>query len=357
MRSSTWISFLFLITSAGLACTSPSAESTPSVADKGPVKVATFIAKTEAIPRLLPLTGTLKANADSDVAANAAGQVIRTFIERGSIVSKGTPLVLLDARMVSLSAAEARANLEGIRTQKVLADSECERNQKLFEKHAVTQQEFEKTDSACKLNKQSLAAAESRHRQAALTQGDATVRAPFDGVVSERFVNVGEYVQAATKIAQVVQTDPIRIELTAGEMDATAIHVGQTLLFQVKSIPGRVFSGTVQYVAPALRKATRDLVFEAVVQNSGKLLKPGMFATATLEGSTEDHVIVPQSALQKNGDDFRAFVVTNGHLEERVVQKTRDLGDRAVIGRGIAAGERVVATADENLNDGLTIVE
>jgi len=358
MRCSAWISVPVFVVVFGLACAPPSAKSAAIDSSTNPVKVVTFIAAIEEIPELLPLVGTLKANAESDVAANAAGQVIHTLVERGTVVSKSTPLVVLDARMVSLSTAEARANLEGIRTQKALADSECERNLRLLEKHAITKQEFEKADSSCKLNKQSLAAAESRYRQSTLTLGDATVHAPFDGVVSERFVNVGEYVSVNTKIVHVVQTDPIRVELTAGESDASAISVGQTVQFRVKALPDRIFSGTVQYVAPALRKATRDLVFEAVTPNADGLLKPGMFVTATLEGRSKAHVVVPQTAVRKNDDAFRAFVVTNGHIEERVVQKIRDLEDgRAVIGRGIVAGEHVVTTNDVNLKDGLSVVE
>jgi RND family efflux transporter MFP subunit len=351
-------SLVILVAVLGQACMTPPAKN-PSTASAtvAPVKVASVVAATESVPRLIPLTGTLKASAESSVAANANGQIIRTFVERGSVVAKGAPLVTLDRRMALLSAAEARANLEGTRSQKELADSACERNQRLFKRHIITVEEFEKTDSTCKVQKQSLAAAESRQRQATVSLADGTVRAPFAGVVVERFVNVGEYVTANTKIVELVQNDPVRIELIAGELDAAAIHVGQSVTFEVKAMPGKSFTATVRYVAPALREATRDLVFEAVAPNADGSLKPGMFATAWLAAGTESTVVVPQTALWKSGETVRAFVIKNGHLEERVVHVARELGGLAAIKAGIEAGERIVRDASKQLKDGLAVVD
>jgi membrane fusion protein (multidrug efflux system) len=350
--------FVILVAVLGLACTAPSAKNpNTATATAAPVKVASVVAATESVPRLIPLTGTLKASAESSVAANANGQIIRTFVERGSVVAKGAPLVTLDRRLALLSAAEARANLEGTRSQKELADSACERNQRLFKRHIITTEEFEKTDSTCKVQKQSLAAAESRQQQTTVNLADGTVRAPFAGVVVERFVNVGEYVTANMKIVELVQNDPVRIELVAGELDAAAIHVGQTVTFEVKAMPGKNFTATVRYVAPALRVATRDLVFEAVAPNADGSLKPGMFATAWLETGTEAMVVVPQTVLWKSGETVRAFVIKNGHLEERVVHVARELGDRAAVKVGIAAGERIVRDASKQLKDGLAVVD
>jgi len=334
------------------------AEKTPSASQTSPpTKVVAVVAKSEPIAHLLPVTGTLKANAESSVAANAAGQVVRTFVERGSHVKKGAVLVELDRRNAALAVAEARANLAGTRSQKELADNECERNRRLFDRHIITEQEFAKISSSCEVQGQSLAAAKSKQQQADVVLNDATVRAPFDGIVSERFVNVGEYVTANTKVADLVQSDPVRLELTAGESDTPAVHVGQTLKFEVRSAAGQTFTATVRYVAPALRAATRDLVFEAVALNPDGILKPGSFATAWLETGTEQSVVIPSSALRKDGDTVHAFVIKDGHIEERIVHVGREIGDRTAITTGIADGERLVQKATDTLKDGLEVVE
>jgi len=338
------------------ACSPPPAQSTRQVAETAPARVATLVAKPESVPRLLALVGTLKPNAESAVAANASGQVQRALVERGTRVAKGTTLVVLDSRTTALTEDEAQANLEATKTQKSQADADCERNRRLHERRIITTAEFEKAETSCKVQSQSLVAAESRLRQAEISVGDAAVRAPFSGTVSERYVNVGEYVRADTKVAQLVQTDPLRVELTAGEADASAVHEGLTLRFQVKANPGRTYTGTVKYVAPGLRASTRDLVFEAVVPNPDDSLKAGMFVTAWLEIGTEERVVVPKSALRADGDTLRAFIVKDGRAEERVVHQERELGERAVLGAGVAAGERVVVQA-AGLEDGVAVVE
>jgi membrane fusion protein, multidrug efflux system len=349
---------VILLVVLGQACTPPAARGPRSDATTvAPVKVASVVATTESVPRLIPMTGTLKASAQSAVAANANGRVSRTLVERGSVVAKGAPLVVLDQRMASLSAAEARANLEGIRSQKQLADSTCERNRRLFQRHVITAEEFEKADSSCRVQSHSLAAAESRQQQATVSLTDAIVRAPFAGVVLDRAVNVGEYVTADTKVVELVQSDPVRLELAAGEQDAAAVHVGQAVSFEVKAMPGQRFTATVRYVAPALREATRDLIFEAVAANADGTLKPGMFATAWLEAGTESAVVVPLSALWKSGETLRVFVIKNGRLEERVVHAGRDVDGRTILKAGVSAGERIVRETNGQLKDGLAVVD
>ena len=357
MRPYTIQSFMIFVATLHAGCTQQAEKPANATQISSPTKVAAAVAKFEPIARLLSVTGTLKANAESSVAANTAGQVVRTLVERGSHVKKGAVLVELDRRNAALAVAEARANLEGTRSQKELADNECERNRRLFNRHIITEQEFAKTSSSCEVQGQSLAAAKSKQQQATVVLSDATVRAPFDGVVSERFVNVGEYVTASTKIADIVQSDPVRLELTAGEGDTPAVHVGQTLRFEVKSAVGQTFTATVRYVAPALRAATRDLVFEAVAPNPDGILKPGSFATAWLETGTEQSVVVPSSALRKDGDSVHAFVIKDRHIEERIVHVEREIGDRTAIRTGVADGERLVQNATDALKDGLEVVE
>ncbi|HEX2832466.1 MAG TPA: efflux RND transporter periplasmic adaptor subunit [Thermoanaerobaculia bacterium] len=347
-----------LIAIVFVSCARPE-EMTASAAPKSaaPLSVATVTAAPEAVAQQLALTGTLEANEESAVAANTSGQVTRIFVERGSYVTKGAPLIQLDTRKASLSATEAQAQLESARTQKQLADSECERNRRLFERHVITVEEYEKITASCKAENQSLAAAESRQRQAVVTVADATVRAPFSGIVSERFVNVGEYVTTSTKVVHLVESDPVRVELAAGERDASAIRVGQTLTFSVKGRPGKTYEATVRYVAPALRASTRDLVFEAVAPNASGELKPGMFATAKLDTGSQTLVVVPRSALRTDGQTAHAFVVTNGRLEERIVHVARELGDRVAVASGIASGERVAIGIDDRFKDGLAVAE
>lgn len=337
------------------ACARPPAAAGQGGAGTATAPVQTVVATEEPVIRTLAVTGTLRANQDSDVAANVSGRVTRTFVERGTRLAENRPLVELDLRRSALDADEARANLEAAKAEKTRADGDCQRNQRLFEKGAITQQELERTTAECLTTAESLAAAESRARRANDAVADGVVRTPFAGIVSERFVNVGEYVQPGTKVAHVVQLDPLRLELTLPEAHVGAIRQGLAVEFEVAALPGRTFRGTVAYVSPSLRVSTRDLVFEAVVPNADGALKAGMFASARIATGTERLPVVPRSALRDDGETVRAFVVKDGRIEERVVQPGAALGDRTAIRAGVAAGEQLVVQPASTISDGMAV--
>jgi RND family efflux transporter MFP subunit len=277
------------------------------------------------------------------------------MVERGSYVAKGAPIAQLDVRSATLSAAEADANLETSRTQRAQAEADCARFARLLEKGAISQAEFDRQTSACKTSITTAAAAGSRAELAKQTLGDATIRAPFPGLVAERYVSVGEYVRADSKVAHLIDIDPLRLELTLPEKNLGAVSKGQHVQFEVAAFPKQSFSGVVHYIGPAVRAATRDLVFEAVVDNKDKLLRPGLFATARLDAGTQKVAVVPKAALRQDGETFRVFAVVNQHIEERVVQTGPTVGDGIAIFKGVVAGDKIVEHPTEAIVDGLDV--
>src|SRR5690349_13852779 len=153
------------------------------------------------MPNTVLLAGTLKANQESDLAANASGRVTRTMVERGSYVGTGSAIAQLDTRLASLSATEAEANVQTSRTQKAQADAECARYDGLFKRGVITEQEYERQTTSCKTAGSAAVAAETRAALSKQTLADGTIRAPFPGLVSERYVSVGEYVMPSTRVA------------------------------------------------------------------------------------------------------------------------------------------------------------
>jgi membrane fusion protein (multidrug efflux system) len=347
---------LALVTVVAAGCSNTDAAGRKADAARPkPLRVDTLVVAERQLPSSLQLAGSLKANQESDVAANASGRVLRTMVERGSFVAAGAPLAQLDTRMSTLFTGEAKANFETARQQRALAEADCARYDKLAEKGAISRQELDRVTSTCKTTLSAATAAESRAEQALQTLGDATIRAPFPGLVAERFVSVGEYVRPDTKVAHVVDIDPLRLELTLPEQSMGAVKMGQKVQFQVSAFPDRTFEGTVRYIGPSVRAATRDLVFEALVTNKGKLLRPGLFATARLDAATQSLPVVPKSALKPDGDSWRIFVVVGKQLEERIVQTAPAPGGEVAIVSGLKAGERVVAHPSDQIVDGLDV--
>lgn len=305
-------------------------------------------------PRYLTLTGTLNGNRSSDVAADASGKVIQTLVERGQKVTKGQPLVRLDPRTATLNAEEATASAAAAEANLNLAKSDCERAEKLFKDHAISQAEYDRLSSACSSQGKQAEAAIARARLAGQVLGDATVRSPFAGMVAQRLVEEGEYVGRETKVATVLQLDPLRLELTVPESDARWIQEGQDVRFDVAGFDKQSFTGTIKYIGPSLRSETRDLVVEAVIANKDGVLKPGNFAVAKVTLGEVPTPVIPRAAVRDDGETYRAFVVKeNGSLEERLIQLGPDLtGGFVAINKGVEPGERVVASVSEDLRDG-----
>jgi membrane fusion protein (multidrug efflux system) len=330
-------------------------------AGKGPadaeavVKVSLVEAAPRTLPTYLAVTGTLLAHEDSDVAANAAGRVLETYVERGSFVVKGAPLVRLDAKTAELSASEARAMAEATRAQKGLAEADCARADKLRAQGAVNQADYERMKAQCEATRASAEAAAARVELAGKAVSDSMVRAPFAGMVVERFTAVGEYVMPSSRVVTLVAVDPLRLELTIPERSISAVSPGQVVEFEVSAYPKEKFQAVVRYVGPALRRASRDLVVEAVVKNEDKRLKPGIFAVARIVTGEESLPVVPKAALRSEGGAVRLFTARDGRAEERVVQTGLELADGVAIRVGVAAGEKVVGELSGDVRDGVRI--
>jgi membrane fusion protein (multidrug efflux system) len=328
----------------------------PAAAPPPPaIHVTTVAVKAQPMPHDLPLTGSLVANQQSDVAANATGRVIKTFVERGDFVKLGQPLVQLDQRTASLSELEARANLESASLQQKLADAQCARNEELFKKGAITKDEWDRVASSCQTSARAAAAAHARADLASQTVSDSTVRAPFPGMVGDRFVSVGEYVQPSTKVATVTELDPLRLQLTVSEADIAAVAPGLTVHFDVAAFPDVPFTGSVKFIGPSVRENTRDLVVEALVDNADKKLRPGMFATAHLVLPDQKLNVVPQTALKSDGTTTRAYVVAANAIEERIVQTGPTRDGMVAILDGLKVGDQVVTQPDDKVRDGIPV--
>jgi membrane fusion protein (multidrug efflux system) len=321
------------------------------------VAVDTAQVATRSLPRTVTLTGTLTAHRESGVAADVMGKVAATFVERGSRVAQGAPLARLDRRQAALMAAEATSQAAAARTQSAQAQIECARAAKLYAGGAINEAERDRLNTQCQATAFAAAAAEARKQLASKTLGDLVVRAPFAGVVADRFVSAGEYVRPDSKVATVVQLDPLRLELSVPEHALGKLGVGAEVRFRVAAFPGEAFAGRVRFVGAQVRRATRDLLVEAVVPNPGERLRPGMFAVADVELGAVDLPVVPKGALRSDeraGTD-RVFVVEAGRVQERLVHVGQAAGDAVAILGGLRAGERIVLAPTPALRDGARV--
>ena len=320
-----------------------------------PVKVATAAVQVLKMPRYLTLTGSVVADKQSEVAANVAGRVLSAPIERGQAVKQGQVLAVVDARGFQFSASAAAAQSKVAEEQQKLAESDCARADALMQKGAVSKQEYDRMKTQCAAQGFSASAAQANAELAKKQLGDTTIRAPFDGIIGERYVNVGEYTQAQSKVASLYRIDPVRIQVSVPEAATPLVKQGETIRVQVSAWGDRDFPAVVKYVAPALRPSTRDLLVEAVAANKDGALRPGMFATVQLLVGEEEQPTVPAEAVQVDGTVKRIFVARAGQAWEMVVRTGAQKDKRVAVLEPLGGDDRVIVRPPPGLHDGSSI--
>jgi RND family efflux transporter MFP subunit len=343
---------LLLASSLSLATGCKNAAATPPApAQQVPVAVATEAASPVDAPRTLSLTGTLRGARETDLAANIAGKVNSIGVQRGEPIAKNAIVAQVDVRSAALALAEAKVAVQSSKLQGTINDSECARYEQLRANGVVAELEYDKITAKCKADPLNLQAAEARRSIAAKNVGDGVIRAPFSGVVTERFVEVGEYVQASSRVISIAEVEELKLELSLPEQNFPDVKVGADVHFHVGAYPTERFTGKVQRVSGAVRE-TRDVLVEAIVKNPDQRLLPGMFAQVELSIGHEALPSVPKSAAFPANGKTNVFVVKDGRLEQRVLHPAPAVGDRIPVRRGVELGEQVVVAYAPELSNG-----
>jgi membrane fusion protein, multidrug efflux system len=392
------LSVLVLASSVGAAaltgaCSASDAKAKERPSTPASVDVSPMAAAEQPLARFIRATGTLMAEEQAEVAAETAGRIEAASVERGTPVSQGAVLVRLSSTETDAQLREAEANaaqlearlgltagaafdvdkvpeVQNAKASAELAQSEFARIKSLLDQRVVSQSEYDQRRTQAEAAReqydaskngaaqqfQMLQAARARVALARKAVADTVVRAPFNGVVAQRIVSVGDYVTRGTKVAVVVRVNPLRVQLTIPEQFISAVAIGQPVSFSVDAYSGRQFDGTIKYVSPALQADQRALTIEATVPNPDAVLKPGLFATARIEQPTKTPgVLVPAAAVQSSAGTSRVFVVAGDHVEERIVTTGDTVGDRVEITKGLKAGERVATKNVAQLADGTKV--
>lgn len=334
---------------------SPAAKTTDSAGSPklAPAQVRTTNATERLMPRYLRVTGQLQGMQDAQVAADTAGKVTEAPVERGSLVKAGDVLVKVDGRMAEISLREAEASVALAQAKLILATNEAERNAPLVKTKAIADADFRKLEADQAAREAELAAAAARRDLVRKTLGDSVIRAPFDGLVVERYVQPGEYVRADTRIARVVEVARLRLVLNVPETAVGSVREGQPVEFTTAAFAEEPFTGIIRFIGGAVRESARDLIVEAEVQNADGRLKPGLFADARVRLGETRAVALPPEALRIEGTRRSVFLVENGVVAERLVEVGEAHDGWIEVRLGLKAGEAVVLSPGREVADGV----
>jgi membrane fusion protein, multidrug efflux system len=357
VRTKLLLLLVVLVMSPLAGCKKPEASAELTSAQKEvPLKVgATTPVIEEAMPEYLVLTGTLRASQETELASVNPGRVAQTLVERGQHVNRGDTVAILDSRSAAITANAMSAQSNLATAQLEQARKECERVKALKESGAISQAEYDRVTSQCQTTQWSAAAAQAQQQSAQKVVGDAAIRAPFSGVIGERYVNVGQYVQPGMRIVSLYEPDPLRLELTVPEANIGGLKPDMPVTFNVSAHGDQTFSGAVKFISPNVRPQTRDLVIEAFCPNPDGKLKPGMFAIARLETGEKKMMAIPHTAVKKDSTSSRAYAVVEKRVQERLVQTAGEREGLVGIVAGLKPGEVVITQPGPDVRDGATV--
>jgi RND family efflux transporter MFP subunit len=331
----------------------------------------------------LQLPGNIQAVTEAPILARADGYIARRLVDIGDQVRSGQPLAEIEApeldqqtlqaratlQQAQASLEQALANLEQGKANAELARITAQRWVDLSAKGLATRQEndqykaqyaaqtanvqaLEKAVAAARSN---IAAAEANVKRLDELQSYRVVKAPFDGIITLRNVDVGALVNSGnTLLYRIAQTATLRIYVNVPQTYANVIRVGQTAQLTVSNLPGRSFTGTVARSSNALDPTSRTLLVEVQVPNRDGALLPGMYAQVDLRNRRQDApLLIPDDALIVRADGTQVAVVRQDntvHLQK--IDIGRDYGDRMEVAGGLQEGARIVFNPGDSLREG-----
>lgn len=281
------------------------------------------------------------------VANELPGVVTAVLFESGKRVKKGEILIRLNSDIEQAALATRQAEAQ-------FALKEFQHNADLISKQAVSQIAFDKTKAAKDT-------AIARVQEAEARLGKKVLRAPFDGVLGLRLVDVGEYLFVGTPIVEINMLNPILVQYTLSEKELAGVGIGDPIEVTVTATGSDVFKGRVTAINSSVNTETRTVQLRAELLNLQQVLKPGMFATIrTLAESVQKVVAIPNTALSFNTYGNFVYILNEnekGQLvtERRTVETGATRNGMTEVKRGLKLGERIIATGLLRLRAGQTV--
>jgi RND family efflux transporter MFP subunit len=320
------------------------------------------------------LPATTSAFEAANVFARSTGYIVRRHVDIGDRVKAGELLAEITAPELDHQIAQAQANLTQLQAalqqaqaNRDLANSNWSRDKPLVEKGWVTPQQGDndRLTLAAQTAAVAVAQANVKQQQAQLMvlgqQKDyQRVVAPFDGVITQRNIDVGTLVQAdatsGTFMFTVMRSNEMRIQLYVPQSEAVGIAPGVNAVIRVPEIPDRTFPGKVTRAADALQPGTRTLLTEIDVPNPNEALAPGMYCTVELRIPRKTPaLLVSADAIIFNSDGLHVAVVENGTARLRKIDIARDFGREVEVRDGVHEGDQVILNPPADLVDGAKV--
>jgi membrane fusion protein, multidrug efflux system len=317
-----------------------------------PTTVSSAVVKEEDWAPILSSVGSVSAVQGAVVSTELGGVVAQINFQNGAVAKKGDVLMSLDASSEEAQLHSAEADLE-------LARANLQRTRDLATRRVISKQELDAAESTF------------GQKQGAVDNmrsfiGKKQVRAPFDGQLGIRQVNVGQSIDARTPIVQLTALDPVYVDFALPQQNVSQLTPGLEVQVHTDAVPGHEFKGKVTAINSMVDAVTRNVSVQGTLENPDHTLRPGMFAKVDVvlpkKGKT---LVVPGSAISYAPYGDSVFVIEK-KKDEKTGKESRAIrqqfvrvgearGDFVAITRGLRVGETIVSTGVFKLRNGMPV--
>lgn len=278
-------------------------------------------------------TCTVEAEVKNNIAPQAMGRISRIFVEVGDHVHKGQKLVQMDA-----------SSLRQLELQIANQKTDFSRIEQLYAIGGVSKAEYDNAKMSLEVSETSLAN----------LQENTQLLSPINGIVTARNYDSGD-LYSGNPVLTIEQIKPVKLLINVSEQYFSTVQKGDTATVRLDAIPGRSFMGTVSLVYPTINASTHTFPVELSLPNADEAVRPGMFARATLNFGTEQHVVVPDQAIIKqpgSGERFVWVYNSDNTVSYVKVELGQRLDDSYELLGGVPDGARIVVAGQSKLLDG-----
>jgi membrane fusion protein (multidrug efflux system) len=288
-------------------------------------------------------TAPIEAFAEADVIAKVDGEVRELHVEEGDEVSKGQVLATLDGDRLRLELSESQARLRKMQR-------DFQRNKELQDKGLISEGDFEKIQY-------DLEALEASYNLASLELDYTQIRAPIDGVVSERYLKLGNTIKTGDPVFRVTSLDPLVAYMFVPEREFRQIAAGQPVRIVIDALPGTPVTATVTRISPIIDPDTGTFKITIEMRGAEHRIKPGMFGRMSIVYDEHENVLqVPRSAIIERADGSSVFVVEDEVGIRKQVETGFSSNGMVEITSGLTDDEQVIVVGHVGLKNEAKVV-
>jgi RND family efflux transporter MFP subunit len=307
----------------------------------------------------LQLPGQTRAYIEAPIFAQTSGYLKKWYFDIGAKVKAGDVLAEIDTPQVDQQFKQAQAQLKVAESARDLANSTFKRDQDLFNRKVIAAQDFDTASDTYRQSQATVNADQASVNALQALENFKVVKAPFDGIVTERDTDIGAFVPSGSgvQLFRMAQTSPLRVYVNVPQTFSRFVKPGVQADLFLNELPDRKYPAHVTNTAGAIDPTSRTLLTELEVPNENGELLPGAYAQISLKLEGDSGLVtVPSNTLLFRSEGASVGVVhPDGKVEIRKIGINRDLGTKLQISQGLSESDQVILNPSDGLADGMSV--